>query len=186
MEDELASARKDGESLQGREADLKTNLAQKEFLLCDAQASSEARRANEAALRNALQTQEKLLAEERVAKDVAERQLLQSTAEVNELQKELAEMERQMQKSRDEHSSSHQHLHSQLRSSEALAKMESLHVESLRERLQDGNRLKSPESLWQEMSSQLSSKRKLPDENQELAPENDFQQKAARQEFPSP
>lgn len=142
----MASAQKDGESLQGREADLKTNLAQKEFLLLDAQATSEARRANEAALRNALQTQEKLLADERVAKDVAERQLLQSNASVNELQRELAEMEREMQKSRDEHSSSHQHLHSQLRSSEALAKMESLHVESLRERLQDGDHVKSIET----------------------------------------
>ena len=72
MEEELASARREGESLQGAEADLKSTLAQKEFALLDALASSEARRANEAALRSALQNQEKLLADERVAKDVAE------------------------------------------------------------------------------------------------------------------
>ena len=137
MEEELALARKEGESLQGAEADLKTTLAQKEFALLDALASSEARRANEAALRSALQNQEKLLADERVAKDTAERQLLQNTAHMTELQAELAEM----QVSRDQQSSMNQTLQSQLRSSEVAfnAKLEETsHSESiLREKLQD-------------------------------------------------
>lgn len=130
-------ARKEGESLQGAEADLKTTLAQKEFALLDALASSEARRANEAALRSALQNQEKLLADERVAKDTAERQLVQSSTQVAEMQAELTEM----QVSRDEQSSLNQTLQSQLRSSEVAfnAKLEeTAHTESiLREKLQD-------------------------------------------------
>lgn len=130
-------ARKEGESLQGAEADLKTTLAQKEFALLDALASSEARRANEAALRSALQNQEKLLADERVAKDTAERQLVQSSTQVAEMQAELTEM----QLSRDEQSSLNQTLQSQLRSSEVAfnAKLEeTAHTESiLREKLQD-------------------------------------------------
>ena len=130
-------ARKEGESLQGAEADLKTTLAQKEFALLDALASSEARRANEAALRSALQNQEKLLADERVAKDTAERQLVQSSTQVAEMQAELTEM----QVSRDEQSSLNQTLQSQLRSSEVAfnAKLEETsHSESiLREKLQD-------------------------------------------------
>ena len=130
-------ARKEGESLQGAEADLKTTLAQKEFALLDALASSEARRANEAALRSALQNQEKLLADERVAKDTAERQLVQSSTQVAEMQAELTEM----QVSRDEQSSLNQTLQSQLRSSEVVfnAKLEETsHSESiLREKLQD-------------------------------------------------
>ena len=130
-------ARKEGESLQGAEADLKTTLAQKEFALLDALASSEARRANEAALRSALQNQEKLLADERVAKDTAERQLVQSSTQVAEMQAELTEM----QVSRDEQSSLNQTLQSQLRSSEVAfnAKLEeTAHSESiLREKLQD-------------------------------------------------
>ena len=137
MEEELALARKEGESLQGAEADLKTTLAQKEFALLDALASSEARRANEAALRSALQNQEKLLADERVAKDTAERQLVQSSTQVAEMQAELTEM----QVSRDEKSSLNQTLQSQLRSSEVAfnAKLEeTAHTESiLREKLQD-------------------------------------------------
>ena len=137
MEEELALARKEGESLQGAEADLKTTLAQKEFALLDALASSEARRANEAALRSALQNQEKLLADERVAKDTAERQLVQSSTQVAEMQAELTEM----QLSRDEQSSLNQTLQSQLRSSEVAfnAKLEeTAHTESiLREKLQD-------------------------------------------------
>ena len=137
MEEELALARKEGESLQGAEADLKTTLAQKEFALLDALASSEARRANEAALRSALQNQEKLLADERVAKDTAERQLVQSSTQVAEMQAELTEM----QVSRDEQSSLNQTLQSQLRSSEVAfnAKLEeTAHTESiLREKLQD-------------------------------------------------
>ena len=130
-------ARKEGESLQGAEADLKTTLAQKEFALLDALASSEAHRANEAALRSALQNQEKLLADERVAKDTAERQLVQSSTQVAEMQAELTEM----QLSRDEQSSLNQTLQSQLRSSEVAfnAKLEeTAHTESiLREKLQD-------------------------------------------------
>ena len=130
-------ARKEGESLQGAEADLKTTLAQKEFALLDALASSEARRANEAALRSALQNQEKLLADERVAKDTAERQLVQSSTQVAEMQAELTEM----QLSRDEQSSLNQTLQSQLRSSEVAfnARLEeTAHTESiLREKLQD-------------------------------------------------
>ena len=130
-------ARKEGESLQGAEADLKTTLAQKEFALLDALASSEARRANEAALRSALQNPEKLLADERVAKDTAERQLVQSSTQVAEMQAELTEM----QVSRDEQSSLNQTLQSQLRSSEVAfnAKLEeTAHTESiLREKLQD-------------------------------------------------
>jgi len=137
LEEELALARKEGESLQGAEADLKTTLAQKEFALLDALASSEARRANEAALRSALQNQEKLLADERVAKDTAERQLVQSSTQVAEMQAELTEM----QLSRDEQSSLNQTLQSQLRSSEVAfnAKLEeTAHTESiLREKLQD-------------------------------------------------
>ena len=137
MEEELASARREGESLQGAEADLKSTLAQKEFALLDALASSEARRANEAALRSALQNQEKLLADERVAKDVAERHLAERAAQMVDLQKEMAEM----QASRDEQSNLNQTLHSQLRSSEVAlnAKLEeTAHSESsLREKLQD-------------------------------------------------
>jgi len=167
LEEELALARKEGESLQGAEADLKTTLAQKEFALLDALASSEARRANEAALRSALQNQEKLLADERVAKDTAERQLVQSSTQVAEMQAELTEM----QVSRDEQSSLNQTLQSQLRSSEVAfnAKLEeTAHTESiLREKLQ-------------ELSSQLNSKRQLlPDRsNADAEPENEFQQKA--------
>ena len=93
LEEELASARREGESLQGAEAALKSTLAQKEFALLDALASSEARRANEAALRSALQNQEKLLADERVAKDVAERHLAERAAQMVDLQKEMAEMQ---------------------------------------------------------------------------------------------
>eukprot|EP00438_Fugacium_kawagutii_P021111 Skav213901 [mRNA] locus=scaffold1439:75331:87799:- [translate_table: standard] len=114
LEEELAFAQKEGESLQGLEADLKSNLAQKDVALLDALASSEARRANEAALRSALQHQEKLLADERVAKDTAERQLLQSTSQLASLQEELAEI----QMIRDEQSGLNQTLQSQLRSSE--------------------------------------------------------------------
>lgn len=137
LEEELALAQKEGESLQGLEADLKSNLAQKDVALLDALASSEARRANEAALRSALQHQEKLLADERVAKDTAERQMLQSTSQLASLQEELAEM----QMIRDEQSGLNQTLQSQLRSSEVAfnAKLEeTAHSESiLREKLQD-------------------------------------------------
>lgn len=136
LEEELTLARKEGESLQGAEADLKATLAQKEFSLLEALASSEARRANEAALRSALQNQEKLLADERVAKDTAERQLVQSATQLAEMQADLAEM----QMSRDEQNSLTQTLQSQLRSSEVAfnAKLEeTAHSEStLREKLQ--------------------------------------------------
>ncbi|CAJ1381404.1 unnamed protein product [Effrenium voratum] len=163
---ELASARREGESLQGLEADLKSSLAKKEAVLMGALATSETHRANEAALRIALQKQERLLADERVAKDSAERQLLQSSAGVAGLRQELAEATAQ----RDEHASFGQNLQSKFQHLEAKSEArleEAAQSESaLREKLQ--------EDFW----GKLNAKPKLQDTNQLNGPRSHFQEKA--------
>ena len=93
MEGDLAKARCQEKVLQEAAEDLRSDISKREGALLQSLASSEVHQASEAALRKALHTQEKILADERVEHDATLRQLAERAAQVEELQQNLAELQ---------------------------------------------------------------------------------------------